>query len=99
MAIKKNEIYSSLDASCDKLRGGMDPSQYKNYILSLLFMKYVTVKFKGKPYPQVTVPEGGSFDDLKALRGEIATSRLIALAEKVNTMPFWADQHKFIGIE
>ena len=35
----------------------------------------------------------------KALRGEIATSRLIALAEKVNTMPFWADQHKFIGIE
>ena len=64
MAIKKSEIYSSLDASCDKLRGGMDPSQYKNYILSLLFMKYVTVKFKGKPYPQVTVPEGGSFDDL-----------------------------------
>ncbi len=72
MAIKKNEIYSSLDASCDKLRGGMDPSQYKNYILSLLFMKYVTMKFKGKPYPQVTVPEGGSFDDLKALGGEIA---------------------------
>ena len=99
MPIKKSEIYSSLDASCDKLRGGMDPSQYKNYILSLLFMKYVTVKFKGKPYPQVTVPEGGSFDDLKALRGKIATSRLIALAEKVNTMAFWADQHKFIGIE
>lgn len=70
MAIKKSEIYSSLDASCDKLRGGMDPSQYKNYILSLLFMKYVTVKFKGKPYPQVTVPEGGSFDDLKALRNQ-----------------------------
>ena len=74
MAIKKSEIYSSLDASCDKLRGGMDPSQYKNYILSLLFMKYVTVKFKGKPYPQVTVPEGGSFDDLKAL-GTIAAAK------------------------
>ena len=70
MAIKKSEIYSSLDASCDKLRGGMDPSQYKNYILALLFMKYVTAKYKGKPYPQVKVPEGGSFDDLKEYRNK-----------------------------
>ena len=42
MAIKKNELYSSLWASCDKLRGGMDASQYKDYILTLLFVKYVT---------------------------------------------------------
>ena len=40
MAIKKNELYSSLWASCDKLRGGMDASQYKDYILTLLFVKY-----------------------------------------------------------
>lgn len=46
MAIKKNELYSSLWASCDKLRGGMDASQYKDYILTLLFVKYVTDKFK-----------------------------------------------------
>ena len=42
MAVKKTELYSSLWASCDKLRGGMDSSEYKDYILTLLFMKYVT---------------------------------------------------------
>ncbi|QNL45140.1 N-6 DNA methylase [Oscillibacter hominis] len=69
MAIKKNELYSSLWASCDKLRGGMDASQYKDYILTLLFVKYVTDKFKGVKYADITVPEGGSFDDLIALKG------------------------------
>lgn len=69
MAIKKNELYSSLWASCDKLRGGMDASQYKDYILTLLFVKYVTDKFKGVKYAEITIPEGGSFDDLAALKG------------------------------
>lgn len=41
MAVKKTELYSSLWASCDALRGGMDASQYKDYILTLLFMKYI----------------------------------------------------------
>lgn len=70
MAIKKNELYSSLWASCDKLRGGMDASQYKDYILTLLFVKYVTDKFKGVKYADITVPEGGSFDDLVMLKGD-----------------------------
>lgn len=69
MAIKKNELYSSLWASCDKLRGGMDASQYKDYILTLLFVKYVTDKFKGVKYADITIPEGGSFDDLVAWKG------------------------------
>ena len=69
MAIKKNELYSSLWASCDKLRGGMDASQYKDYILTLLFVKYVTDKFKGVKYADLTVPEGGGFDDMIALKG------------------------------
>ncbi len=69
MAIKKNELYNSLWASCDKLRGGMDASQYKDYILTLLFVKYVSDKFKGVKYADITVPEGGSFDDLIALKG------------------------------
>ena len=69
MAIKKNELYTSLYASCDKLRGGMDASQYKDYILTLLFIKYVTDKFKGEKYADIIVPEGGSFDDLVAVRG------------------------------
>ena len=68
MAIKKKEIYNSLWASCDKLRGGMDASQYKDYILTLLFVKYVTDKFKGVKYADITVPEGGSFDDMVALK-------------------------------
>lgn len=70
MAVKKNELYSSLWASCDKLRGGMDASQYKDYILTLLFVKYVTDKFKGVKYPDITIPEGGSFDDIVALKGQ-----------------------------
>lgn len=69
MAIKKNELYSSLWASCDKLRGGMDASQYKDYILTLLFVKYVTDKFKGEKYADIEIPKGGSFDDMIVLKG------------------------------
>ncbi|WP_262017194.1 type I restriction-modification system subunit M [Serratia liquefaciens] len=70
MAIKKNELYSSLWASCDALRGGMDASQYKDYVLTLLFMKYVSDKAKGNPYAMIEVPEGASFDDMVALKGK-----------------------------
>ena len=70
MAVRKSEIYSSLYEMCDNLRGGMDPSQYKNYILTLLFVKYISDKFKGNPYAGVIVPEGGSFDDIVGLRGK-----------------------------
>ena len=70
MAIKKKDLYTVLWASCDKLRGGMDASQYKDYILTLLFMKYVTDKFKGVKYADITVPQGGSFDDIIALKGK-----------------------------
>lgn len=66
-AVKKTELYSSLWASCDELRGGMDASQYKDYILTLLFIKYVTDKFKDEPYASIVVPEGGSFDDMIAI--------------------------------
>jgi len=48
MAIKKSELYSSLWKSCDELRGGMDASQYKDYVLVLLFMKYVSDRYEGK---------------------------------------------------
>ena len=70
MAVRKSEIYSSLYEMCDNLRGGMDPSQYKNYILTLLFVKYISDKFKGNPYAGVIVPEGGSFDAIVGLRGK-----------------------------
>ena len=46
----------------------MDASQYKDYILTLLFVKYVTDRFKGEMYADITVPDGGSFDDIVALK-------------------------------
>ncbi len=70
MAIKKTALYSSLWSSCDELRGGMDASQYKDYVLTLLFMKYVSDKYKGDPYGMIAVPEGGGFDDMVALKGD-----------------------------
>lgn len=69
MAVKKSELYGSLWASCDALRGGMDASQYKDYILTLLFVKYVSDKFKGVAYGDIDVPEGGSFADMLELIG------------------------------
>src|SRR3954469_9632860 len=69
MALKKSDLYRSLWASCDELRGGMDASQYKDYILTLLFVKYVTDKAKADPNSLIEVPEGGSFDDLVSFRG------------------------------
>lgn len=70
MAIKKTELYSSLWASCDELRGGMDASQYKDYVLTFLFMKYVSDRYKGDPYGMIVIPLGASFDDMKALKGD-----------------------------
>lgn len=69
MAIKKSELYSSLWASCDELRGGMDPSQYKDYILVLLFVKYVSDKYANDPDAIIEIPEGGSFKAMQALKG------------------------------
>lgn len=70
MAIKKSDLYSSLWASCDELRGGMDASQYKDYVLVLLFVKYVSDKYAGKKYAAITVPPGASFSDMVALKGK-----------------------------
>jgi len=70
MALKKSDLYSKLWKSCDELRGGMDASQYKDYILVLLFMRYVTDKYYGKKDALIEVPEGGSFHDLSKLKGD-----------------------------
>src|SRR5213593_1668742 len=70
MALKKSQLYSSLWQSCDELRGGMDASQYKDYVLTLLFMKYVSDKSAGKPNALIEVPKGGSFADMVALKGD-----------------------------
>jgi type I restriction enzyme M protein len=69
MAIKKSELYSSLWASCDELRGGMDASQYKDYVLVLLFIKYVSDKYTNDPNALIEIPEGGGFKGMSALKG------------------------------
>lgn len=70
MALKKSQLYSSLWSSCDELRGGMDASHYKDYILTLLFMKYVSDKYAGKSDTIIEVPKGGGFADMVKLKGD-----------------------------
>lgn len=69
MAIKKSEIYSQIWAACDKLRGGVEPARYKDYILTLLFVKYVSDRYKSNDVWDIEVPKGGSFDDIIKLKG------------------------------
>lgn len=69
MALKKSELYSSLWKSCDELRGGMDASQYKDYVLVLLFVKYVSDKYANDPNALIEIPDGGSFTDMVAAKG------------------------------
>jgi type I restriction enzyme M protein len=70
MAVKKSELYSSLWQSCDQLRGGMDASQYKDYVLVLLFVKYVSDKAASQKNYLLEVPKGGRFADMVALKGD-----------------------------
>ncbi len=102
MTIKKSELYSSLWKSCDELRGGMDVSQYKDYVLVLLFIKYVSDKYAGMPYAPVTIPEGASFQDMVALKGkpdigDQINKKIIgplAKANKLSDMPDFNDAGK-----
>lgn len=102
MAIKKSELYSSLWASCDELRGGMDASQYKDYVLVLLFIKYVSDKYAGQPFAPITIPAGASFDDMAALKGssdigDQINKRIVgplAAANKLADMPDFNDAAK-----
>lgn len=100
MALKKSDLYSSLWASCDQLRGGMDASQYKDYILTLLFVKYVSDKAKtNRDSSLIDVPEGGSFDDMLAAKGdkEIGDrfNKIIAKLAEANDLRNVIDQADF----
>jgi type I restriction enzyme M protein len=81
MALKKSDLYASLWASCDELRGGMDASQYKDYVLFMLFVKYISDKYGNSDEfaPPVTIPKGASFKDMIALKGKPD------IGDKINT--------------
>lgn len=102
MALKKSELYSSLWSGCDELRGGMDASQYKDYVLVLLFIKYVSDKYAGMPFAPITIPEGAGFRDMVALKGKPGIGDQInkkiiaplANANKLSDMPDFNDATK-----
>src|SRR5215471_3684254 len=104
MALKKSELYSSLWSSCDELRGGMDASQYKDYVLVLLFIKYISDKYAGVPYAPIAIPAGASFKDMVALKGkgksdigDQINKKIIAPlanANKLSDMPDFNDSTK-----
>ncbi len=81
MAMKKSELYSSIWASCDLLRGGMDASQYKDYVLFMLFIKYISDKYTESNdfAPPVNIPPGASFKDMVKLKGKDD------IGDKINT--------------
>ncbi|MBI3246267.1 MAG: type I restriction-modification system subunit M [Deltaproteobacteria bacterium] len=102
MALKKSELYSSLWSSCDELRGGMDASQYKDYVLVLLFIKYVSDKYTGQPFAPIAIPPGASFKDMVAFKGKPDIGDQInkkivaplANANKLSDMPDFNDATK-----
>jgi hypothetical protein len=104
MALKKSELYSSLWSSCDALRGGMDASQYKDYVLVLLFIKYVSDKYAGIPFAPIVIPEGASFKDMVTFKGKSDVGDLInkkiiaplANANKLSDMPDFNDATRWL---
>ena len=99
MALRKSQLYTSLWQSCDELRGGMDASQYKDYVLTLLFMKYVSDKHASRPDALILVPKGGGFADITQLKGnkEIGDkiNKIIGRLAKVNDLKGVIDQADF----
>jgi type I restriction enzyme M protein len=102
MALKKSELYFSLWASCDELRGGMDASQYKDYVLVLLFAKYVSDRYADEPYAPISIPKGASFADMVALKckadiGDQINKKILgplAQANKLSDIPDFNDPNK-----
>jgi hypothetical protein len=96
MAIKKSDLYSSLWASCDELRGNMDASQYKDYVFFMLFIKYVSDKYGDSEdfAPSVVIPKGARFKDMVALKGIQAKHTLLPSPPPRSTRPSPCDSGK-----
>jgi len=96
MAIKKTELYSSLWASCDELRGGMDASQYKDYVLTFLFLKYVSDKYLSDTKAMIICPEGCTFPDMIKLKGDKEVGEKLNIVldgiAKENELPWLANK-------
>ncbi|MDR9367322.1 MAG: type I restriction-modification system subunit M [Balneolaceae bacterium] len=100
MPIKKSDLYASIWKSCDQLRGGMDASQYKDYVLTILFIKYVSDKYAGNDDALLIIPEGSSFEDMVALKGKAdigdqINKKIIAPIAEANDLKGVIDQTDF----
>jgi type I restriction enzyme M protein len=96
MAIKKSELYSTLWESCNQLRGGMDASQYKDYVLAMLFIKYVSDKYANEKFPLIVIPKGATFQDMVKLKGnpeigDFVNKRIFTPIRDANKMSDFAD--------
>ena len=96
MAVKKSEIHNRIWQGCDVLRGGMDASQYKDYVLSILFIKYVSDKYAGQPYGAIKVPAGASFADMVGLKrrtdiGDQINKKIVAPLANANKLGGFPD--------
>lgn len=100
MPIKKSDLYASIWKSCDQLRGGMDASQYKDYVLTILFIKYVSDKYAGNDDALLIIPEGSSFENMVALKGtadigDQINKKIIAPIAEANDLKGVIDQTDF----
>lgn len=101
MPIKKSDLYASIWKSCDELRGGMDASQYKDYVLSILFIKYVSDKYADVgEFAPIVIPEGSSFEDMIKLKGQSdigdqINKKIIAPLAEANNLRGVIDQTDF----
>ncbi|OAN62426.1 type I restriction-modification system subunit M [Balneola sp. EhC07] len=101
MPIKKSDLYASIWKSCDELRGGMDASQYKDYVLSILFIKYVSDKYADAgEYAPIVIPDGSSFQDMIKLKGQVdigdqINKKIIAPLAEANDLRGVIDQTDF----
>jgi hypothetical protein len=102
MALNKSELYPFLCSSCDELRGGMDASHHKDYVLVLLFIKYVSDKYAGQPFAPIRIPDRASFKDMFAMKdktdiGDQIDKKIVAplaSANQLSDMPDFNDPSK-----
>ena len=107
MAVKKSELYSTLWKCCDELRGGMDASQYKDYVLVILFVKYISDKSRSDEGFDIDIPGGCYFEDFVALKfadtytffgKKIVFGVVLAQLEHGRVLEFWCCCHNVFFI-
>ena len=88
MAIKKSQLYSTLWESCNNQRGGMDASQYKDFVLMVLFLKYLSDKNRAGADLLIDIPDAFTDDNDNNLT-EAALRKLVRERKDDDYMAVW----------